>query len=86
MMELFVQAVLITMTFILIIEFKNGNPFIKWLIFDQSGECNSQKITDNVKCQVRKIGKTIYKITSKYENGKSLMEKFEKMIEREIKK
>jgi len=86
MMELFVQAVLITMTIILITEFKDGNPFIKWLVLDQSGECNTGKIADDVKYQVRKIGKTLYKITSKYENGKTLTEKFEKIIEREIKK
>lgn len=86
MMELFVQAVLITMTIILITEFKDDNPLARWLVLDQSGECNTGKIADDVKYGVRKIGKTLYKITSKYEKGKTLTEKFEKIIEREIKK
>ena len=86
MMEIFAQAVLITITIILITEFKDGNPFIRWLVFNQSGECNTGKIADDVKYQVRKIGKTLYKITSNYEKGKTLAEKFEKILEREIKK
>ena len=86
MMNLLVQAVLITMTIILITEFKDGNPLARWLVLDQSGECNTGKIADDVKYQVRKIGKTLYKITSKYEKGKTLTEKFEKIIEREIEK
>lgn len=86
MMNLLVQAVFITMAIILITEFRDGNPLIKWLVLDQSGEYNTGKIADDVKYQVRKIGKTLYKITSKYEKGKTLTEKFEKIIEREIKK
>ncbi|NLB81209.1 MAG: hypothetical protein GX800_06300 [Clostridiaceae bacterium] len=86
MMEIFTQAVLITIAIIFITEFKDGNPFIRWVVFNQSGECDSEKIAENVTCHMRKIGKTIYKITSQYEKGKTLMEKFEKIIEREIKK
>lgn len=78
--EMFSQAIVIAVAIIITTEYFDRTPFVRRFITNTNGELK----LDDINVTIRKIGKIVYKITSKYTGNKTLEEKVDSIIKRDI--